>query len=182
MKSNRTSVINSYHSLLNNFCHLWLSQAVQAGFIITNWNKSGNIYRKLVIHYLWHIHSEKGKVVFKGSWSSKQGMIGLIAFIAVEDSKYLFAGSVILFQQAFIPCMFLIGQRYYFVDGTILYKKVKHSFQLHIHNLLIGCCLPKSRTDDSLCACSEIRKNILFRPVYSPLKTLNPNCIVFVCF
>ena len=62
-----------------------------------------------MIHYLWHIHSEKGKVVFKSSWSSKQGMIGLIAFIVVENSKYSFAGDIIFFQQAFIPCMFLTG-------------------------------------------------------------------------
>ena len=87
-----------------------------------------------MIHYLWHIHSEKGKVVFKSSWSSKQGMIGSIAFIVVENSKYSFAGNVIFFQTSIYPLhVFDKGSEFILLMEPFCIK-VKHSFEVHIQS------------------------------------------------
>ena len=61
----------------------------ESELIVTSWNKSGNIYCKLGKgDSLFVAYSEKGKVDFKSSWielaCSKQGIVGLIAFIVVD--------------------------------------------------------------------------------------------------
>ena len=82
-----------------------------------------------MVHYLRHIHSGKGKVVFKSSWSSKQGMIGLITFIVVENSKYSFAGNVIFFQTSiYLVHVFDRGSEFILLMEPFCLK-VNHSFE-----------------------------------------------------
>ena len=155
-----------------------------------NWNKSGKL-EKGDYHYLLHIHSGKGKVVFRSIWSScvqnKVWFVWLLSLLLTFTELQIFNSrkcNILSNKHLSLAC-FDRGSKFILLMEPFCVKS-KTLFELHIQSQFVNRVLFVNEIFNTmsccLCACSEIRKNILFRPVYSSLRTLNPNCVVFVCF